>query len=65
MTTTQTAKVGLISPEVRKNLEALGLQIDKSKQQLALLEELGLGVSDLKARLDWADKRRATLLAKG
>ncbi len=58
-------KLNILSPESRKELEKLGEQIEKSEKTLALLEELGLGVGDLRAKLEWAKKRKDILLAKG
>lgn len=58
-------KLNILTSEQRKELEKLGEQIEKSQKALALLEELGLGVGDLRARLEWAEKRRAILLEKG
>lgn len=58
-------KLNILSPESRKELIALGEQIEKSEKTLALLEELGLGVGDLRAKLEWAKKRKDILLEKG
>lgn len=58
-------KLNILTPAQRRELEALGTQIEKSQKTLDLLKELGLGVGDLEAKLDWARQRRAILLEKG
>lgn len=65
MAAANTTKLDILTPEQRKNLEALSASFDKADKTLSLLEELGLGVGDMKARLEWAKKRRDILLAKG
>jgi hypothetical protein len=58
-------KLNILSDVQRKELESLGSKIERSKQALNTLKELGLGVSDLEARIEWAEKRRKILLEKG
>ena len=58
-------KINLISPEQRERLRKLGSQLDEAEKRLALLKELGLGVTDLEDKLRWAKKRRDILLNKG
>ena len=58
-------KLNILTPEMRKSLDKLGEDIEKSEKTLALLEELGLGVGDLRSKLEWSKKRREILLAKG
>lgn len=65
MSKTTETKLNILNPDQRKELEALGTKIEKGKNALAVLAELGLGVSDLQSRLEWAEKRRAILLEKG
>ncbi|GAH82954.1 unnamed protein product [marine sediment metagenome] len=58
-------KLNILTPDARKKLEELGSNINKSQKTLDLFKELGLGVGDMEAKLDWARKRRAILLEKG
>lgn len=58
-------RLNILTPEQRKQLTKLGDQVANSKAALALLEELGLGVGDLKSKLEWTEKRRLLLLEKG
>lgn len=57
--------LNILTPEQKRTLIKLGDQIDKAENSLALLEELGVGVRDLKDKLVWAKKRRDILLKKG
>jgi len=59
------SKLNLLTAEQKERLQALGKNIDEAEKRLVLLRELGLGVSDLMEKLQWAKKRRDILLAKG
>ena len=52
----------ILSPADRTKLEALGDEIEKSKKILTVLKQLGVGVNELEAQLNWAAKRRDILL---
>ena len=52
----------ILSPADRTKLEALGSDIEKSEKTLEVLKQLGVGVSELEAQLNWASKRRDILL---
>lgn len=58
-------KLNILTPETRKELEKLGVDIDKAQKSLDLFKELGLGVGDMESKLDWARKRKDILLKKG
>ncbi len=58
-------KTGLLTKEQKDNLLGLGEQVETATKRLALLKELGLGVSDLEDKLEWVKKRRDILLEKG
>lgn len=58
-------RLNILTTEQRKELTKLGDGIARARAGLAMLQELGLGVSDLSSKLEWADKRRKTLLEKG
>ncbi|GAH80291.1 unnamed protein product [marine sediment metagenome] len=58
-------KLNILTPESRKELEKLSVDIDKAQKTLELLKELGLGVGDIEAKLEWARTRKDILLAKG
>lgn len=58
-------KLNILTAADRSSLEKLSGEIEKAEKTIALLEELGLGVSDLKAKLAWSKKRTAILLEKG
>lgn len=58
-------KLNILTPELRKELVKLGDDIEKSQKTLELFEKMGLGVSDMKSKLDWARKRKDILLAEG
>ena len=63
MTTEKTdIKLDILSPADRTKLEALGSDIEKSKRTLAVLKQLGVGVNEMEAQLNWASKRRDILL---
>ena len=55
-------KLDILTPDNRAKLEALGSDIEKSKKTLEVLKQLGVGVSELEAQLNWASKRRDILL---
>lgn len=59
------AKLNILTPADRSSLEKLSVEIAKAEKTIDLLEELGLGVGDLKAKLLWSKKRTAILLEKG
>lgn len=59
------ATLNILTPTERKDLEVLGAEIEKSQKGLDLLKELGLGTTELQAKLDWTKKRREILLQKG
>lgn len=58
-------KLNILTSEQRKELATLAKKIDESQKVLDLLSELGLGVSDMQAKLNWAKKRNTLLLEKG
>lgn len=58
-------KLNILTPADRSALEKLSEEIAKAEKTIDLLEELGLGVGDLKAKLAWSKKRTAILLEKG
>ena len=55
-------KLDILTPDNRAKLEQLGDDIEKSKKTLEVLKQLGVGVSELEAQLNWASKRRDILL---
>ena len=59
------AKLNILTAADRSSLEKLAEQITKAEKTIDLLEELGLGVGDMKAKLAWSKKRTAILLEKG
>ena len=65
MTKTETDKLNLITPDQREKLRKLGTQLEVAEKRIALLKELGLGVTDLEDKLRWAKRRRDILLNKG
>ena len=65
MAKTETDKLNLITPDQREKLRKLGSQLDIAEKRVALLKELGLGVTDLEDKLRWAKRRRDILLNKG
>ena len=65
MAKTETDKLNLITPEQREKLRKLGNQLEVAEKRIALLKELGLGVTDLEDKLRWAKRRRDILLNKG
>ena len=58
-------KLNILTAADRTSLEKLNEQIAKGEKTIALLEELGLGVGDMKAKLAWSKKRTGILLEKG
>ena len=58
-------KLNILTPADRTALEKLGEQIERSEKTIALLEKLGLGVGELKAKLAWSKKRTDILLEEG
>ena len=58
-------KTGLLTKEQKDNLLGLGEQVETATKRLALLKELGLGVSDLEDKLEWVKKRKDIFLEKG
>lgn len=58
-------KLNILTSDDRISLEKLDDQMVKAEKTIELLEELGLGVADPKARLAWSKKRVAILLEKG
>lgn len=58
-------KLNILTAADRSSLEKLNEQITKAEKTIVLLEELGLGVGDMKAKLAWSKKRTAILLEKG
>lgn len=57
--------LNILTPEIRKELEKLGTQLDKSQKTLDLFKKMGLGVGDIQSKLDWAKRRRDLLLEEG
>lgn len=57
--------LNLLTSEQRERLQLLGKNINDAEKRLSLLKELGIGVTDLSEKLEWAKKRRDILLAKG
>ena len=58
-------KLNILSATDRSSLEKLSGEIEKAEKTVDLLEELGLGVSELKAKIVWAKLRTSLLLEKG
>ena len=58
-------KLNILTTADRASLEKLNEQITKAEKTIDLLEDLGLGVGDMKAKLAWSKKRTAILLEKG
>lgn len=58
-------KLNILSSNDRASLEKLTGEIAKAEKTLDLLEELGLGIADPKAKLEWSKKRVSILLEKG
>jgi len=58
-------KLNILTAADRASLEKLTGEIAKAEKTIDLLEELGLGVGDMKAKLAWSKKRTAILLEKG
>lgn len=58
-------KLNLLTPEQKVRLQELSQLIDDAEKRLNLLKELGIGVSVMQEKLDWAKKRKDILLAKG
>ena len=65
MTTNKEAKLNILTPADRLSLEKLSDQIVKAEKTIDLLEQLGIGVGELKAKLVWSKERTALLLEKG
>jgi len=51
-----------LTEEARKHIDAMKAEIDASEKNLDGLEELGLDVSRLREKIDWARKAREVIL---
>ena len=58
-------KLNILSDSDRQKLIELNVEMEKSEKAIGLLKEMGIGVTDLEARLNWAKKRTNLLIAKG
>ena len=53
-----------LSPDVKKNLEALETQIDEAGRMIAVLKKAGMSVTELEGQLTWAKDMRTMLLTE-
>jgi len=51
-----------LTEEARKHIDAMKAEIEASEKNLDGLEELGLDVSRLREKIEWARKARETIL---
>ncbi len=51
-----------LTKEARESLESMGSELDKSDEMISALEEIGMDMSRLKERTEWAKKARAIML---
>jgi len=65
MTNSKDDKLNILSAADRSALEKLSGDIAEAEKRLDLMEELGFGVGELKAKLAWSKQRTAILLKKG
>jgi hypothetical protein len=64
MATAKDAKLNILTAEQAKQVSEFAKRITDSHAKLDVLEQLGLGVSDLRSKLNWAGKRADILLGK-
>lgn len=64
MANDKTINVMVLPVEVRKQLESLNNDIDKARNAVATLKKVGVDVSSIESKLQWAEEVRTTLLAE-
>jgi len=53
-----------LTADAKKEIDKLGKDIDRSEEDMKALEELGLDVSRLRDKIDWARKARKIVLKR-
>jgi len=53
-----------ITEESQRHIEEMGAEMDRASDDLDAIEGLGLDVSRLRERLDWAKRARDTVLKR-
>lgn len=51
-----------LPPEMRSRLENMRAEIKKARHGIKTMKDMGMDVSDIESKLEWAENVRSTLL---